>query len=228
MHRWRFGLRRAVTRRPYPQVMSKVRAVLLDVFDTVLSVDFDAALDGLAAGSVISRDEWMTGLRLHSHDLMTGAISPEQAFAATLRLAGKAPRDVEQLVERDLLLIREHARVYPDVVPFIDEMHRRKLKVAFVSNCAPNAGPLLKQLGLAARAHHVVLSCDVGSTKPEAAIYRTALDALGVAAVDTVFVDDQNGYCTGAEALGMTAVRIDRYNHTFGAAHSLEDVLALL
>ncbi len=208
--------------------MSKVRAVLLDVFDTVLTVDFDAALDGLVEASGLTRSDWVAGVRAHGQGLMTGAITPHDAFTDIFRLAGKSPVDVESLVRRDLELLREHATVYPDVLPFMEEVRGRGMGLAFVSNCAPNAGPLLESLGLVAEVDHVVLSCDVGSAKPDRGIFHAALDALQVDASQAVFVDDQVAYCSGAEAVGMTAVRIDRRGDGVGAVRSLDDVLSML
>lgn len=159
---------------------------------------------------------------------MTGVVTPHEAFTATFRLAGKPPGGVDSLVARDVELLREHATLYPDVLPFMEEVRGRGMALAFVSNCAPNAGPLLEALGLVARVDHVVLSCDVGSAKPDPCIYRSALAALRVDAKQAVFVDDQVAYCSGAEAIGMTAVRIDRFGESAGAVRALTDALPML
>jgi len=121
---------------------------------------------------------------------MRGAMTPVEAFTATFELVGKSPGDVHWLVDRDRELLRQHATVHPDAVRFIDEAAARGVALALVSNCAPNTGPLLESVGLAARVDHVVLSCDVGATKPDAAICRAALEALDVHAAEALFVDD--------------------------------------
>ena len=81
----------------------------------------------------------------------------------------------------------------------------------------------------------VILSCEVGSVKPFPEIYATALDELGVAAVDAVFIDDQPTFCVGAEAAGLRPVQIDRgeagdyvSRWSFPVIHSLADVPSLL
>jgi putative hydrolase of the HAD superfamily len=208
--------------------VSETRAVLLDVFDTVVRVDFDAAFDALVEASGLHREHWLAGLDAHRHGIMTGAISPTDAFTAIFHRAQTSPRDVSALVRRDLELLCEHATVYPDVLPCLAELRRRGIAVAFVSNCAPNAGPLLKELGLAAEVDEVILSCDIGSAKPNAGIYRKALAALAVDPADAMFVDDQAAYCSGAEALGIKAVLLDRRGVVPGSVHSLEDVLPIL
>ena len=55
-----------------------------------------------------------------------------------------------------------------------------------------------------------MLSCEVGSTKPYPEIYVTALDDLGVAAADAVFIDDQPAFCVGAQAVGVRPIQIAR------------------
>jgi putative hydrolase of the HAD superfamily len=205
-----------------------VRAVLLDVFDTMLAVDFDKALDGLVAMSSLTRDEWTAGIDLHRHALMTGAATLEDAFTATFVLAGKPVEDVGSLVLEDRRLLQQHATLYPDVLPFIDEARSRGVAVAYISNCSSNAGPLLDALDLTGRADHVALSCSVGVVKPDPGIYVSTLSALGVEGGDAVFIDDQLTYCAGAAELGIRAVRINRGSVEAGAVASLSELLHLL
>ena len=52
----------------------------------------------------------------------------------------------------------------------------------------------------------MVISGEVGLNKPEPEIFRLGAERLGVAPEDCVFVDDLRENCTGAEAVGMTAI----------------------
>jgi putative hydrolase of the HAD superfamily len=51
-----------------------------------------------------------------------------------------------------------------------------------------------------------VISGEVGLHKPQPEIYLLAAERLGVAPPESVFVDDLRENCSGAEAVGMTAV----------------------
>ena len=84
------------------------------------------------------------------------------------------------------------------------------MAIALVSNCGDSTRALLDYLGVIPLADAVVLSCEVGSMKPSPDIYLTALDDLGVAAADAVMIDDQPGFCAGAEAVGVRAIQIVR------------------
>jgi epoxide hydrolase-like predicted phosphatase len=52
----------------------------------------------------------------------------------------------------------------------------------------------------------VVISAEVGMHKPQPEIYLLASERLGIEPSRCVFVDDLRENCTGAEAVGMTAI----------------------
>jgi 2-haloacid dehalogenase len=56
------------------------------------------------------------------------------------------------------------------------------------------------------RFRDIVVSGEEKLVKPDAAIYRLALDRFGLDAADTVFIDDNAANIAGAEAVGMTAI----------------------
>jgi putative hydrolase of the HAD superfamily len=94
---------------------------------------------------------------------------------------------------------------------------------------------VLERLGIIPLADAAILSCEVGSMKPYPEIYVTALEELGVAAVDAVFIDDQPTFCVGAEAVGIRPIQIARAEANgyvsqwnFPVVHSLSDVQSLL
>ena len=56
----------------------------------------------------------------------------------------------------------------------------------------------------------VVDSCEVGIRKPDARIFRHALDALGgIAPGEALFLDDHEGNVRAARDLGLMAIRVD-------------------
>jgi len=54
--------------------------------------------------------------------------------------------------------------------------------------------------------HAVVISAEVGMRKPEERIFRHAIDLIGLAPGECVFIDDIEANVRAAEALGMCAV----------------------
>ena len=141
-----------------------------------------------------------------------GRISKAEAFAQVLQAAGREARPglVAELVRQDQELLLANARLFDDTIPFLHRLRDRGIKIAIVSNCTENTRPLLVKYGVDKLADALVLSCEVGSAKPAAEIFRYALDRLGVTAEAAVFVDDQPGYCAGSMAAGIRAVQIVR------------------
>lgn len=52
----------------------------------------------------------------------------------------------------------------------------------------------------------VVLSYQIGATKPDPAAYYAATDRLGVRPEECLFIDDQEHFCEGAKTLGVATI----------------------
>lgn len=203
-------------------------ACLLDVYETVLTVDGQSHLGSLAALAGVEPRALGEALAPWRARVNDGRAGVRDALAGALAGLGRAGDDalLDRLVTEDRRLLAERVVVPSDVLPALDLLRARDVRTAFVSNCADNTRPMLEQLGLSGRVDELVLSCEVGAAKPDALIYETALAMLGVGPRDAVLVDDQPAFCEGAASLGIRAVRIDR-RHGTGDAAALADVLAL-
>jgi epoxide hydrolase-like predicted phosphatase len=69
---------------------------------------------------------------------------------------------------------------------------------------------------------HVIDSCEVGSRKPEPRFFATALEIIGVAASEAVFLDDMAPNVAGAQAAGITAI------HVTSVPRALDELAAVL
>jgi putative hydrolase of the HAD superfamily len=186
------------------------RAFLVDVYDTILTCDFDVHQDGMSGLAGITAQDWHDGYLQVELALNEGRLSVAGGIEQILLSSGAdpAPGLVAELVRQERELLFASARLYDDAIPFLEMLRSRGVLTAFVSNCNESTRPLLTALGVTGLVDQVILSCEVGCAKPSAGIYRRALDQLGVPAAAAVFVDDQPGYCAGAAALGITAVQI--------------------
>jgi putative hydrolase of the HAD superfamily len=103
----------------------------------------------------------------------------------------------------------DNFELYEDAVPVLDELRAHGLKLGLVSNTSRD---------LEAFVVHHRLEVDVaigsrsfGKTKPDPAIFRAALDGLGVQARAAAMVGDSiEDDIEGALALGMQAILLDR------------------
>ena len=189
-----------------------VRACLIDVYDTILKSYFEKRVESVLAPLGIDVADWLTEWEKTREDRDRGRVTTAAAISQVLDALG-VPADpglAAEILRRDRAYSRTHTMVFDDTVPFLNWLRSRGVLIAFVSNCSDETRPQLEHLGLPALVDAVVLSCEVGSVKPYPEIYATALEELGVAAVDAVFIDDQPRFCAGAEAVGVRPIQIAR------------------
>lgn len=102
-------------------------------------------------------------------------------------------------------------RVASTTHALLESLRNRGLKLGLVSNAFDPPWLLhrdLEDAGIAARIDFAVFSSEVGKRKPHPAIFERALDVLGVAPRETVFVGDRlYEDVGGAGKLGMVTVQ---------------------
>lgn len=188
------------------------RGCLIDVYDTILTSFFVARVRALVEPLGIAVDDWLAEWEKTREDRDRGRLTMAASIQRTLPACGVEPVPglVDDLMRQDMALARSHTRLFDDTIPFLTWLRSQGVLIALVSNCEDTTRGRLGQLGVIPLVDTVVLSCEVGSVKPYPEMYVTALEKLGVAASDAVFIDDQPRYCAGAEALGIRAIQIIR------------------
>jgi len=95
-------------------------------------------------------------------------------------------------------------KIDPAMVALIDNLHAR-YKTALLSNAMrPFLGQILDKHDLLRRFDAMVISYEVGLTKPNPVIFRLMADRLGVPASACFFIDDSPINVAAARAVGMT------------------------
>ncbi len=196
-------------------------AVLLDAYGTVIHLDdplgrlgrrlaeagFPAAPDHVAAAFATEvvhyrrhqdrgRDpESLRALRDECGRVLAAALSPPPPSA----------------VATEALAASLVYRLYGDVVPALDALRARGMRLAVVSNWDASLPGILEDLGIADRLDHVVVSAVAGARKPDPAIFLRAARALDLEPARLMHVgDDPVADLAGAAAAGIRAVLIDR------------------
>ncbi len=101
--------------------------------------------------------------------------------------------------------------LFDDVLPAFEELAERGVKLGLISNVDYDMSETLEKLGLYDRLDVVMTSKDAGATKPNPAIFKTALKEAGIAAGKSIYVGDQYDIdVAGSREAGMTPVLIDR------------------
>lgn len=98
-----------------------------------------------------------------------------------------------------------------DVIPTLDALAHRGLKLGVISNWDDRLRPLLGRLGLLSRFETVVISCEVGWRKPAAEIFHRAARALALGPGCLLHVGDSFvADVQGARRAGLRALHLRR------------------
>ena len=103
-------------------------------------------------------------------------------------------------------------KAYSFAAPVLDELCARGIRLGVISNWDPSARSILRDCGLADKFDVVVISSEVGVSKPDEGIFRIALDQAGADPSSCLYVGD-NYYddTVGAEAVGMKSLIVNRF-----------------
>lgn len=112
--------------------------------------------------------------------------------------------------------------LFPETREVLDTLAGR-FRLGVVSNFDTRLLKILRDLGIAERFEHVVVSSQVGAEKPAAHIFNVALDRFGVGAGEVLHVGDEpEADWRGAAAAGLRAFELRR------PENSLRDVLGIV
>ncbi len=100
--------------------------------------------------------------------------------------------------------------LYPETVEVLTYFYRHGYKMGVISDTSPSLEYTLQQLDIAKYFTSFTASSLVGAGKPSPMIFQAALDAQGVSAAESLYVDDTPYEADGARELGFTSFLIDR------------------
>ncbi|HEU4354831.1 MAG TPA: HAD-IA family hydrolase [Actinomycetota bacterium] len=194
----------------------RIRAVVFDLFGTLVP-EFPLPVwlgmfEGMAGALGTDAGAFQPAWEDTVLERQTGGFADVGANLREIcRRLGRTPSDAQiadALEVRDALY-RTWFRPQPGAVETLGWLRERGYRTALVSMCAPDAPALWAASPLGGLVDVLVFSCEVGLRKPDPAIYLAATDRLGLAPAGCLYVGDGSyRELTGAEAVGMTPVRI--------------------
>ncbi|MEJ7617039.1 MAG: HAD family hydrolase [Pyrinomonadaceae bacterium] len=215
-------------RQAYHPLLDGARAVIFDVGGTLVHPDW-ARLLPLSAelGHGFGADELQRGFcrELHqvdgylrqNQDAPAYAKQPGWVFRRVYGALGLDESTCQNLMERaDQLHEERHlwCQLDPHAPRVILALKAIGFRVAAISNTED--GRLEELLKLVEIAHHFDLLIDshlVGLRKPDRAIFHLALERLGLAPHEAVYIGDSYGHdVLGAERAGLRALLIDPFD----------------
>lgn len=108
-----------------------------------------------------------------------------------------------------------------DMRPLLHSLKQHGYRVLGLSNWSTKVYDTMQRFEIFNLIEDRVLSCEEHLLKPDAAIYRCALQRFGIEADETVFVDDRADNVAGAQAVGIHGI-------TFTGAVPLRQALTKL
>jgi putative hydrolase of the HAD superfamily len=100
--------------------------------------------------------------------------------------------------------------LFPETVEVLEYFHSKGYKMGVISDTSPSLEYILQQLGIAKYFTSFTASSLVGAGKPSPIIFNVALNAQGVTAAESLYVDDYKPEADGAIEQGFTSFLIDR------------------
>ncbi len=215
--------------------MLNVQAIVFDVNGTLVEIETDDGMDEIfrAIGHVLTyqgidlrrgdvRELYVRTLKEQRRSspeehpefdavAVWRAIVDEHATDFTRSLPeGKRTELPLFLAEMYRGISRRRLRLYPYVRDVLDELRTRYPLAVVTDAQSAWARAELHQVGLLDYFDPIVVSGDHGHRKPERRLFDLALDTLGVAAADAVYVgNDMHRDIFGAQEAGMRTVMYD-------------------
>jgi HAD superfamily hydrolase (TIGR01549 family) len=213
-----------------------IRAVLFDLFDTLVDLHYDRVTREIHAGrpimptarplhaaiaefGAIDFDRFMDVMSSVDHDILHPRyardveVPTEERFAAVVERLGLAAPDLpRRLTGIHMAAIRENTVVLPHHSDLLAELHTR-FRLGLCSNFSHSATALsiLDESGLDSHFDALAISDEVGFRKPRSEIFEVTLERLGVAADEALHVGDNlHADVQGAAAAGIASVWITR------------------
>ena len=139
------------------------------------------------------------------HDYDCGRADFQQHWQAFANAAGVKlqPAQVERIAEMETLM---WLRVNHDTLALARQIKAHGVRIAILSNMPHDLLAYVRREFQWLNEFEVkIWSCEFGSTKPDPAIYRHCLNALGCAPERSLFFDDRLNNVEAARDLGMDA-----------------------
>ena len=129
---------------------------------------------------------------------------------------------------QNLWYLEKH--LYPETLEVLERLQAAGYRMGVISDCPPSLELSLQKCGIARYFSSFTASSLVGVGKPDPRIFQAALQALGVSAEESLYVDDCLEEADGARRCGFTAFHLDRSGSIDQpwTIHSLKPLLSYL
>jgi putative hydrolase of the HAD superfamily len=182
-----------------------VRAVIFDLWETLIDWDREAAEQMLVAVTALVGDDEFAERWDRDRTRYTKPIRD------VLLETGAPPESLDEICALRLDYVRSSLRPRAGVVDTLRALRARGQLVGLITVCTQDVETLWEASELAGLFDAEIFSSRLGVSKPDPRIYIACCEALGVEPREAVFVGDgANDELDGARRVGMEAIMIHR------------------
>lgn len=184
-----------------------IRAIYFDLGGVIVRTEFQAPRQHLAERLGMEYDGIVKAVfeSETSRQASIGAIREDEHWAAVIRKL-HLPASQTQSFRDEFFAGDVTDRKLLDFMRGL----RKTMKVGLISNAWSGLRPWIVKEKFDDAFDAMIVSAEVSVMKPDARIYRIALEKLGVAPAEAVLLDDFLENVEGARAVGMAAIHFTR------------------
>ncbi len=182
-----------------------IRALIFDLFEVLFSTELSPECHACERRLQLA-DYGLQTAMLRSpqfREAIYGRISEEVLWRDVASTVKASPDVWQELADAFYSCVQ----VNTELLNFIRDL-RPHYKTAILSNATPAVYLLAtQQFRLDQEVDTIVISAQVGATKPHPEIYQIAANRLNIVSHEAIYVDDEWRFVAGAEAIGMRGVQ---------------------
>lgn len=201
--------------------MKKYRAVIFDLYDTLVTIDPQEYLDvkkRMAAALGVNSDVFIKAWKSYTKPAARGEVRTVEDRVARVATDLGVQIDetaIAELATWERFLQEQRVIKLAGCEETLLSLSRAGLRIALATNTSSVSKPLLEILGIDRWFNAILFSFEHNMLKPELAIYQKASEMVGVAPPECIFVGDGNDReLDGAMDAGMLAIKIGTLRDT--------------
>ncbi|GIE28316.1 hydrolase [Actinoplanes italicus] len=190
--------------------------------------DAGVTVPGLSDATFTSLREHLNHIWTHAHGIDPASerdLDPARHRDVFARSVALLPGIDPALTDALYAVMRDQWEAYDDTLPVLRELKSRGVKIVVLSNIGMDIRDCLDRAGVGDLLDGVVLSYEVGLTKPDPAIFQHVIKLLDLPGSQVLMVGDSPRDDVGGAALGIRTLILPR---TQGPVHGLSAVLRLV
>ena len=188
----------------------KLRAVIFDYGNVICRPPTEQQLNEAAALCGLTVEEFVKAFWRKRREYDRG--SDARAYWQDIAAASGRVFDETLIAEMMRREVDFWGRFDDRVLYWTQDLRRAGLRTGILSNLPRTLGERLRaEPGFLDHFDQVTFSYELGVIKPEAPIYRHAIEGLGVAPAEALFLDDRPENVLGARAVGIHAEVFDSW-----------------